>query len=352
MKITKPTFLINKNQCIKNIEKINSKAKKYNLIFRPHFKTHQSAKIGEIYQQCGITKITVSSVDMAEYFMNNGWKDITIAFPVNILEIDKLNKIANQIKLNLLIIDKSTIEYLKQGIQNNVGIFIEIDTGYHRTGISNNDIDKISYIIKSINQSNKLYFKGFLTHAGHTYKGSNKIEILDIHNQTVEKMNILKKYFHKYDPFISIGNTPSCSISENFDGIDEIRPGNFVYYDVTQNKLGSSLENEISVCLASPIIYKNKERNEIVIYGGGIHLSKEYIVENDKKIFGKIVKLKDFGWSKSLENCYVNSLSQEHGILTIIDKYYNDFQIGDVIGILPVHSCMTANLMKEKTIII
>ena len=50
-------------------------------------------------------------------------------------------------------------------------------------------------------------------------------------------------------------------------------------------------------------------------------------------------------WQKPAEAFYLISLSQEHGIIRASDKLINEISIGDVIGIIPVHSCMTANLM-------
>ena len=59
--------------------------------FRPHFKTHNSAFIGNWFRKLGIHSITVSSVSMAKFFSAYGWRDITIAFPVNPLEIGAIS---------------------------------------------------------------------------------------------------------------------------------------------------------------------------------------------------------------------------------------------------------------------
>jgi len=42
----------------------------------------------------------------------------------------------------------------------------------------------------------------------------------------------------------------------------------------------------------------------------------------------------------------VSGLSQEHGIIHAGRQLMNRTKIGDLIGIIPVHSCLTANLMK------
>ena len=42
---------------------------------------------------------------------------------------------------------------------------------------------------------------------------------------------------------------------------------------------------------------------------------------------------------------YLARLSQEHGILKVAQNQFKNFNIGDLVEIIPVHSCLTANLM-------
>ena len=79
------------------------KAAKSNTSFRPHFKTHQSAQIGEWFRQEGVEAITVSSVRMAKYFAANDWGDITIAFPFNVHETKQADELAGKINLLLIV---------------------------------------------------------------------------------------------------------------------------------------------------------------------------------------------------------------------------------------------------------
>ena len=348
MKITKPTLLLDKSKCLNNIETMADKAIKNNLLLRPHFKTHQSIEIGKWFRDFGINSITVASVSMAEYFALHGWKDITIAFPFNKLEIDEINKLASRIELNLLILSVESINFLKKHLKHKVGIFIKIDAGYHRTGILPENTDILDEIIAGIINFNLIEFKGFLTHSGHTYTAGSIDKITAIHNDCLDKMQKLKLHYFKTFPnlVISIGDTPSCTLMDNFEGIDEIRPGNFVFFDLMQNQFGSCSIDQIALCVACPIIAKYKDRNEIVIYGGAIHFSKEYILnEEGERLFGLIVKLENKRWLSPLEGMYVSSISQEHGIIKTPDEHFDKFRVGDVIGILPVHACLTANLM-------
>jgi len=345
MKITKPTLRLDLHKCKRNIKRIAAKAENNNLIFRPHFKTHQSIEIGKIFQEFGIKKITVSSVEMAKYFADAGWHDITIAFPFNPLEINEIEKLNNRINLNILISSLESAEKLMRVTKKHLNYFIEIDTGYHRSGILSEDEKQIVKTISVVNNQHK--FKGFLTHSGQTYQADSKEKILKIHQETLVKMKDLKNKFD--DQFtkisISIGDTPSCTLAEDFENIDEIRPGNFVFYDLMQYNLGVCNFDDIAVCVTCPVVDINPNRNQIVIYGGGIHLSKEFILQNGEKNFGELVHLNKSGWQRSATPSHLISLSQEHGIIQASDELMKKISIGDVIGIIPIHSCMTANLL-------
>ena len=347
--IVSPTLLLDKKKCLNNIRFMAEKAKKNKLIFRPHFKTHQSRIIGKWFKQVGVNKITVSSLKMAEYFANDDWKDITVAFPVNIREIETINSLAEELQLNLTVENLEAVEFLKSKLKFKVGYFIKIDTGYGRTGVSFDIFLSIDKILKSASQSENLLFLGFLSHNGHAYQAKSKSEIIDIHKDALHKLLLLKKYYIEKFPdlILSTGDTPSCSIADNFDGIDEIRPGNFVFYDLMQLELGSCTFDQISTVLACPVVAKHTDRKEIVIHGGAVHFSKEYLKIEEQNIFGKLVLLDQKGWTQSESDHYIIKLSQEHGILKVSDEMFQKIKIGDLIGIVPVHSCLTANLMKE-----
>lgn len=346
--ITKPTLLLDANKCKRNIQRMSSKAQKYNVDLRPHFKTHQSLVIGQWFKDIGVTKITVSSLEMAEYFSEE-WDDITVAFPVNILEIDTINRLAKKITLNLLIESKETADFLNRNLKHSVNFFIKINVGNNRTGLVYSDAESIENILESTKDSGFLNFKGFLGHAGQTYACRNESEVLEAHQKSKGKLIRLKDIFKTRFPdlIVSYGDTPSSSIAEDFNGLDEIRPGNYVFYDVMQQQIGACNIDDIAVAMACPIVAIHKDRNEIVIYGGGIHFSKDSIKDNDETVYGKIVGKNGNGWNDLVPKIVVKALSQEHGVVKVLNTEIDNYKIGDILIILPIHSCMTANLMKR-----
>lgn len=356
MKFKHPVFLIDKIKVKLNIERMLKKAQESSAIFRPHFKTHQSVEVGALFRERGVNKITVSSVSMALFFAEHGWDDITIAFPLNLLEMDEVNKLAEKINLNVLVESSYVVSELVRRAHAKMGVFIKIDIGSHRTGLSVEDLDEVDAILEIIQTTPNLSFKGFLSHAGHTYNAKGKEAILEIKNSAAFRMQKLKdRYIKDYpDLILSYGDTPSCSVAEDCTEFDEIRPGNFVYYDVMQYHLGSCSLNDIAVALACPVVALHPVRNELVVYGGGVHLSKEFIAaDNQFKLFGYVVRLNENGkWDEPIPGAYVSSLSQEHGIVKLPDQELQNWKPTDVLGILPVHSCMTANLMKDQAVLI
>ncbi|MDZ7319838.1 MAG: alanine racemase [candidate division KSB1 bacterium] len=349
--IERPTLILNKPRAVDNIHRMVQKAARSQVHFRPHFKTHQSAQIGEWFRQLGVEAITVSSVEMASYFAQHGWRDITIAFPVNILEIESINKLAAEIQLHLLVESAEVVAFLDRNLQTEVGIWIKIDVGYHRTGIWWEQFDEAIGLARQINRSKKMVFRGLLTHSGHAYRARSADEVKAIYHDIVHKLQQLKQKFIEQGLVatqISIGDTPSCSVVDDFSGVDEIRPGNFVFYDVMQLNIGSCTEQDIAVVVACPVVAKHRERNEIMIYGGAVHLSKEFIVDhNGNKIFGYVAPLHERGWGAMIPNTYVSALSQEHGIIKTHTEFFDQVKIGDILAILPVHSCLTVPLLRS-----
>jgi len=347
--IKKPSLAVDLNRVEENIKHIVEKVTSTGLIFRPHFKTHQSHFIANIYRKYGVNKCTVSSVGMANYFAEDGWNDITIAFPTNILETDEINTLANRIQLQVLVDSVNKVKLLDDKISANISIFIEIDTGYFRSGVFFDKITEIEEIILAIEDVPQFSFAGFLSHTGNTYSQSSISEIIKLFDDSRKKIISLKNHFktNYQNMIISMGDTPAASLASNFEGIDELRPGNFVFYDLTQYLLGSCKLNNIAVAVYCPIVAIYPDRNQIVIYGGGVHLSKEKTRWQNKDIYGFVSIPNQQGFGRFLNGAFVESLSQEHGIIRMTSHEINRLQLGDLLAILPVHSCITVDLNNE-----
>lgn len=348
--ITHPTLLLDPQRTRANIRKMIEKTSAQKIILRPHFKTHQSHIVGSWFKEEGIDKITVSSVGMAAFFAMNGWTDITIAFPFNQRQIAAVNELAENVRLGLLVEDAHIVEFLGKNVTRETGIWIKIDVGTHRTGIAPDDIAVIDHILDRLKQYSRLRFNGFLGHAGHTYQAHSLHEVERISDNSLTYLARLKqKYLGDFPGIlISSGDTPSTSMLGQFPGIDEMRPGNYVFYDLQQLELGSCIADEIAVAMACPIVAVHPGRNQWIVYGGGIHFSKDHLLFKDgARCFGRYVKFEHGTWNTHdlISNPFIISLSQEHGIVQCTDQTFGWHKPGDIAVFLPVHSCLTADCM-------
>ena len=221
-------------------------------------------------------------------------------------------------------------------------VYLKIDVGYNRAGLKVDEKQKIKSIIEFCKTSKKISFLGFLAHFGDSYKSKNKMEIKNVFQKSIEKIKVLSYSFPNYH--ISIGDTPTSSIIKKYpDFINEIRPGNFVFYDLAQYKIGSCEIDDIAIRMICPVVSIYEQREEVLIYGGSVHFSKDSLSANDNEIFGYVY----FGriWDVSNKIGHIKSLSQEHGIVKLEKEI--DIKIGDQLNIIPVHSCLAVDKMGK-----
>ncbi|MBK8134444.1 MAG: alanine racemase [Chloroflexi bacterium] len=351
--VERPTLIVDVERVKGNIRRMAEKADRSGVRFRPHFKTHQSDFIGELYRQAGVNAICVSSVDMAEYFADAGWDDITLLVPANWRQIGRINLLAQRVSLGLHVDSEATARFLADHMIAPAAVWIEIDSGRKRTGVWWENAETVQQIAGIIGKSTHLQLRGLLTFAGQTYSAKSRTEISDIYDRTAVIMSELRDLLSRAGfgvLEISVGDTPACSIKETLYGTDEVRPGTLVYYDVMQLVLGACAEGDIAIAMACPVIAKYAERGEIVIYGGAVHLSRDWMrLENGTTIFGLVTTFGENGWNVLADHSYVSELSQEIGVIRAENTLFDQVQVGDVVAVLPVHVCLTMNEMGQFT---
>jgi len=322
------------------------KAAGQSLTLRPHCKTHQSAEISSWFRSFGIRSITVSSFQMARYFAEAGWDNILVAFPFHPGEMESLIRLSEMCQLSILIDSPAALPFLHH-IPARASFYVDIDTGYGRTGIRAGNPGLIEQILVKASANPQLEFQGFYCHAGHSYKAENRLELDRIHQKALRDLKDLKQQFKQYHPKLLYGDTPNCSIQEEFGEIDELTPGNFVFYDLVQYALGACRLEDIAVAMECPVAGRYPAGERIVIHGGAVHFSKESLVLDGTSIFGQLVQGSSEGWTNRSEKCYLTSISQEHGVMEPCGELIREVNIGEKLLLLPVHSCLTANLMQE-----
>lgn len=356
-----PCLLLDLGRVYRNAALISEIAKRNNVRLRPHVKTHKCVEVARIQTAGHDGAITVSTLAEARAFAKHWFADITYAVPIECGKFaDAIEIVKSGVKLNLLSDDAHTVTSLneaagKAGVKFDV--FVKIDCGTHRVGVEPHTAEAME-IPRQIADSLHLKFAGILTHAGHSYNVKTKDEILKVarHERDVMVELAVKLRDSGIEvPTVSIGSTPTISTVDNLDGIDEIRPGNYIFYDAFQATLGSCGFEDTALTVLTAVIHKDKTRQRIVVDAGAVALSKDRgaVVIDPACGYGHVLDIE--GRETGMR---VTSLSQEHGEIEVLDgQTFDRFKVGDRLRILANHSCLTAaqhthfNVMENGEIV-
>jgi len=341
-----PCLILDVERVRRNAERMTRVANDKGVRLRPHIKTHKSVEVGRIQTAGHDGAITVSTLAEARAFAAGGFDDITYAVPI---EAGKFEDVFEIIRsgghLNVITTDLATMQLLDAAAGNaglKVSVFLKVDCGYHRCGVDPDSVDATT-IPRFISTAANLEFAGILTHAGHSYNVKTKGEIEEIARVERDVMIDLASRLRNDGievPTVSIGSTPSITHVDHLDGIDEIRPGNYILFDAFQATLGSCSFDDCALTVLTAVTHVSRQHRKIVVDAGGIAMSKDRgAVDIDPRCgYGRVLDLEGNDLGLRLD-----SLSQEHGQINVTnDSIFGRIKVGDRVRILANHSCLTA----------
>ena len=341
-----PCLVLDLDRVRRNAERISQIATRNNVRLRPHIKTHKCTEVARLQTAGHDGGVTVSTLAEARAFANDGFNDITYAVPI---EAGKFSEVIEIIRsgtqLNVITDDLATTQFLAETAATagvNISVFLKTDCGYHRCGVEPDDPMAMA-IPRAIADASNLHFAGILTHAGHSYHGRSTEEILSIARQERDVMVAFAAKLRADGidvPAVSIGSTPTISHVDHLEGIDEIRPGNYIFFDAFQATQGSCSFDDCALTVLAAVTHVSRQYKKIIVDAGGIAMSKDRgPVEFDAACgYGRVIDLdgNDLGLR-------IDSLSQEHGEMTVDDdRIFDKLKVSSRVRIVANHSCMTA----------
>lgn len=145
-------------------------------------------------------------------------------------------------------------------------------------------------------------------------------------------------------PAVSVGSTPALSAVERLDGVTEVRPGNYCFYDFTQVTLGSCGVRDCAVTVLASVVSCRPGGGCSVVDAGALALSKDTGPDRPgRSSMGEVFL--DYAAGTLDPEARLVSLSQEHGILSVPRP------VGSRVRILPNHSCLTVAQFDEYNVV-
>lgn len=340
-----PALLLDLDVLEANLRRMADHASALGVALRPHVKTHKCVEIARLQREFGATGITVSTLYEATVFADHGFDDVTWAMPIALSRLDEATELATRIRLRV-VVDSSDAIHALDRTGHPFHVWLKVDCGYHRCGVDPHAAHAIE-LAHRIASARHLSFDGLLTHSGHAYHGRTRDEIAAIAEEerrvTVDLAERLRAEGIAV-PGVSVGSTPAMAVVEQLDGVTEVRTGNYAFYDYSQVVLRSCTVHDCALTVLASVISSQPGGNHCVVDAGALALSKDPGPSNAPRLtMGEIFR--DYGARTLRPDARVVTVSQEHGIVSA------PLSVGDVVRILPNHSCLTAACFDEYRVV-
>lgn len=335
--IDSPALVVYPDIVSKNIELVKKIAGDVDKL-RPHVKTNKMAEVCRMMIQAGITKYKCATIAEAEMLALENAPDVLLAYqPVG----PKTERLAALVKaypatqFSCLIDDESSAVYINnickaEGIYLNV--FIDLNVGMNRTGISPAKAVKLAEQIRSLSN---ICLMGIHAYDGH------------IHDEDVQErqkngdisFGIAQRVFDEITPMFSyqlvivMGGTPTFPVHIHRRHV-ECSPGTFVFWDWGYKHMLKDLAFEYAALVVSRVI-SIVDKEHICIDLG----HKSVAAENP---LPRVHFL-------NAPQANPVAQSEEHLVLEVSDS--SQYALGDILYGVPVHICPTVALYDKAQVV-
>jgi D-serine deaminase-like pyridoxal phosphate-dependent protein len=210
-------------------------------------------------------------------------------------------------------------------------------------------------LAKLIAASPHLVFDGLLTHAGHSYAQQDDEARRAVAKQEREVTAGFADRLRSEGitvPAVSIGSTPSMAAMESLEGVDEVRPGNYVFNDFMQVASGVCPAEDVAVSVLATVISHQNSLPHCIVDAGALAMSKDDGPPPGKRR-GLGPVLRGLAGGALDPRINLTHVSQEHGFVEGPDAadIRGRYAIGERLRILPNHSCLTAAMFDEYWVV-
>ncbi|WP_084396865.1 alanine racemase [Henriciella aquimarina] len=346
-----PALLLDRARMRANIKRMADHVGKLGTVIRPHVKTHKSAQVMQDVIAGGNTQgITVSTLREAEYFFDQGERDILYAvgiIPSKLEAIAALVARGARIKIILDSVEAARLVAEKAAeLGLSLPVLIELDVDGHRSGIAP-DGDQLIPVADAVLQSAPhLRFRGVMTHAGESYHATSEADLKaaarNERDMSVHAADRLRQAGIEVDE-VSIGATPTGLFAEDLSGITEVRVGVYVFFDLVMAGIGVCDTSEIALSVLASVIGHQADKQWAITDAGWMAMSRDRGTANQAvdQGYGLVLGLD----GEPMEDFFVARTNQEHGIIESRSGAGDPTRlaIGDRVRILPNHACATAS---------
>ena len=317
----------------RNIDRMQAFAAEHNLNVRPHVKTHKCVEVGRRQVDAGAVGITAGTVGEAEVFAAAGFDDIFLAYPVwpSGTKGDRIRRLAQTVRMRVGVDNVAAIDALADAMgdePDRLEVVVEIDCGARRSGAPPTAAGDLALAA----DKRGLVPIGVYTYPGHGCVGPGSREPA-AHDQHAALAAAVRSFGDVgiTAEVVSAGSTPTVAFSTG-SVITEIRPGEYVFCDLNNTRLGACEEDQIALFVAATVV-SDWVPGQVILDVGTKALGREGTPEVG---YGGIAGKK----------AVLAKLNEYHGF-TAVPGCETRPSVGAVVPVVPNHVCPVVNSFEE-----
>jgi D-serine deaminase-like pyridoxal phosphate-dependent protein len=330
-----PAILIDLDVMERNLRRVADYTREHGLRLRPHTKTHKIPALGRKQIEGGAVGLTVAKVSEAEVMLQSGTPDMLIAYPViGRPKLERLLQVAAHTKVTVALDSVEAARQLSEAAQwahREIGVLAEMDAGLGRVGVSPGP--ELVELAGAIGRLPGLRLEGIAFYPGH-------IKMLDEDgNRAIQELGeMIRSVLRELRgaglaiAIVSGGSTPALFESHKIAGLNEIRPGTYIFNDRNTMLQGACSLDDCAASILTTVV-STARPGQIIIDGGSKTFSSDRPASGDVS-FGHIVEAPEAVFTK---------MNEEHGYVDVraVDRH---FAVGDHLRVIPNHICVAMNL--------
>ena len=334
-----PALTIDLDTLERNLDRMASSCRKQAVGLRPHTKTHKTPEVARMQLDRGALGLTVAKVGEAEVMAEAGLDHILIAYPI--LGAEKLRRLVTLARGRRIIVALDSLaaaEELSRAASeqgSTVGVLVEFDVGFRRCGLEPGP--PCLELASKIAGMSGLSFRGLMTYFGNVWgsKEERRVEVRMV-AEKVERTLVAFRETSVPVEIVSGGSTPSAEFAHLIPGLTEIRPGTYVYNDMSTFYQGACQLEDCAARVVTTVV-STVVPGRAIIDAGSKTLSSDLLGAGPKSGYGYVVEVPDVPIIK---------LNEEHGHLDITRSAHK-FCVGEVLTVIPNHVCTCVNMHDE-----
>jgi len=329
-----PAALVDLDRLDANLARMAVYAKQHSLALRPHIKTHKSTTIAAQQLAQGAAGLTCATPAEAGV-MSAVSKDILLAYPAIGPKLARLMALPEDVRLTVALDSAHAVDDLARAARaanRAVRVYIELDVGMHRVGVSAWD-DAIA-LAKRVKENPPLEYAGINFYPGHIRSDvGGQDEALEKLTSVLGAATSALSARGLRPGVVSGGSTPTVWRTHEIVGVTEFRPGTYVYNDRGTAEIGACAPEDCALTVLATVV-STSVSNQAVIDAGAKALGREPMRGVDGEGWGALLDRPDV---------VVARMSEEHGILDLSRTDWRP-EVGDLVRVVPNHVCIVVHL--------